>query len=151
MEKIRVENVSKIFGKNTKEALALVKQEKSKTDILKATGATVGVYDTSFTVNEGEIFVIMGLSGSGKSTLVRLLNRLIEPTSGNIFIDGDNISTMSKDALRKVRREQMSMVFQNFGLFPQRTLLQNTEYGLEIRGIAKSERRKKAEKASSPR
>lgn len=147
MEKIRVENVSKIFGKNTKEALALVKQGKSKTDILKETGATVGVYDTSFTVNEGEIFVIMGLSGSGKSTLVRLLNRLIDPTSGNIFIDGENISTMSKEALRKVRREQMSMVFQNFGLFPQRTLLQNTEYGLEVRRIPKAERRAKAEKA----
>ncbi len=147
MEKIRVENVSKIFGKNVKEALALVKQEKSKTEILKETGATVGVYDTSFTVNEGEIFVIMGLSGSGKSTLVRLLNRLIEPTSGNIFIDGANISTMNKEALRKVRREQMSMVFQNFGLFPQRTLLQNTEYGLEVRGMPKAERREKAEKA----
>ncbi|WP_108307311.1 quaternary amine ABC transporter ATP-binding protein [Metalysinibacillus jejuensis] len=147
MEKIRVENVSKIFGKNVKEALALVKQEKSKTEILKETGATVGVYDTSFTVNEGEIFVIMGLSGSGKSTLVRLLNRLIEPTSGNIFIDGANISTMNKEALQKVRREQMSMVFQNFGLFPQRTLLQNTEYGLEVRGMPKAERREKAEKA----
>lgn len=107
----------------------------------------MGVYDASFTVNEGEIFVIMGLSGSGKSTLIRLLNRLIEPTSGNIFIDGENISKMGKDALRTVRRNKMSMVFQNFGLFPHRTLLQNTEYGLEIRGISKEERKTKAEQA----
>ncbi|GGG09781.1 glycine/betaine ABC transporter ATP-binding protein [Lysinibacillus alkalisoli] len=147
MEKIKVENVSKIFGRNIKEASRLVSEQRSKTDILKETGATVGVYDASFTVNEGEIFVIMGLSGSGKSTLVRLLNRLIEPTSGNIYIDGANIATMNKEQLRKVRREKMSMVFQNFGLFPHRTLLQNTEYGLEIRKKDKETRRKKAEQA----
>nr|WP_106781687.1 glycine betaine/L-proline ABC transporter ATP-binding protein [Lysinibacillus timonensis] len=147
MEKIKVENVSKIFGKHISNALKLVNQKKSKTDILKQTGATIGVYNANFTVNEGEIFVIMGLSGSGKSTLVRLLNRLIEPTSGNIYIDGENISKMNKQQLIKVRREKMSMVFQNFGLFPQRTVLANTEYGLEIRGISKEERRLKAEKA----
>ncbi len=148
MEKIKIEHVSKVFGKHIPpQALELVKQQKSKTDILKETGATVGVYDASFTVNEGEIFVIMGLSGSGKSTLIRLLNRLIEPTSGNIYIDGENISTMGKESLRSVRRNKMSMVFQNFGLFPHRTLLQNTEYGLEIRGISKEERQAKAEQA----
>ena len=147
MEKIKVENVSKVFGKQIPQALELVKQQKSKTDILKKTGATVGVYNASFSVNEGEIFVIMGLSGSGKSTLIRLLNRLIEPTNGNILIDGENISKMSKDALKTVRRNKMSMVFQNFGLFPHRTLLQNTEYGLEIRGVSKEERKAKAEQA----
>lgn len=147
MEKIKVEHVSKVFGKHIPQALELVKQQKSKTDILKETGATVGVYDASFSVNEGEIFVIMGLSGSGKSTLIRLLNRLIEPTNGNILIDGENISKMDKDALKTVRRNKMSMVFQNFGLFPHRTLLQNTEYGLEIRGISKEERKAKAEQA----
>lgn len=147
MEKIKVEHVSKVFGKHIPQALELVKQQKSKTDILKETGATVGVYDASFTVNEGEIFVIMGLSGSGKSTLIRLLNRLIEPTSGNIFIDGENISKMGKESLRTARRSKMSMVFQNFGLFPHRTLLQNTEYGLEVRGISKEERKAKAEQA----
>ena len=147
MEKIKVEHVSKVFGKHIPQALELVKQQKSKTDILKETGATVGVYDASFSVNEGEIFVIMGLSGSGKSTLIRLLNRLIEPTNGNIFIDGENISKMNKDALKTVRRNKMSMVFQNFGLFPHRTLLQNTEYGLEIRGFSKEERKAKAEQA----
>lgn len=147
MEKIKVENVTKVFGKNINSALKLVEQKKSKTEILNQTGATIGVYDANFTVNEGEIFVIMGLSGSGKSTLIRLLNRLIEPTSGNIYIDGQNISKMSKQELRKIRREKMSMVFQNFGLFPHRTILQNTEYGLEVRGVPKEERRLKAEKA----
>jgi len=147
MEKIKIENVSKIFGRHLNQALKLVEQKKSKTEVLKQTGATIGVYNANFTVNEGEIFVIMGLSGSGKSTLVRLLNRLIEPTSGNIYIDGENISKMNKQQLIKVRREKMSMVFQNFGLFPQRTVLANTEYGLEIRGIPKEERRLKAEKA----
>lgn len=147
MEKIKVEHVTKVFGKQINNALKLVEQKKSKTEILTKTGATIGVYDASFTVNEGEIFVIMGLSGSGKSTLIRLLNRLIEPTSGNIYIDGENISTMNKQQLRKVRREKMSMVFQNFGLFPHRTILANTEYGLEVRGISKEERRLKAEKA----
>ncbi|MFY3791181.1 quaternary amine ABC transporter ATP-binding protein [Ureibacillus sp. MALMAid1270] len=147
MEKIKIENVSKIFGRHLNQALKLVEQKNSKTEVLKQTGATIGVYNANFTVNEGEIFVIMGLSGSGKSTLVRLLNRLIEPTSGNIYIDGENISKMNKQQLIKVRREKMSMVFQNFGLFPQRTVLANTEYGLEIRGIPKEERRLKAEKA----
>ncbi|MDI7742793.1 glycine betaine/L-proline ABC transporter ATP-binding protein [Lysinibacillus fusiformis] len=147
MEKIKVENVTKIFGKHINSALKLVEQKKSKTEILKQTGATIGVYDASFSVNEGEIFVIMGLSGSGKSTLVRLLNHLIEPTSGNIYIDGENISQMNKQQLRNIRREKMSMVFQNFGLFPQRTVLANTEYGLEVRGIPKEERTKKAETA----
>lgn len=147
MEKIKIENVTKVFGKQVSQALKMVEQKKSKTEILNETGATIGVYNANFTVNEGEIFVIMGLSGSGKSTLIRLLNRLIEPTSGNIYIDGQNISKMNKKELRKVRREKMSMVFQNFGLFPHRTILQNAEYGLEIRGISKEERRSKAEKA----
>ena len=147
MGKIKVENLTKVFGKQVNAALKLVEKQTSKTEILKKTGATVGVYDVSFEVNEGEIFVIMGLSGSGKSTLVRMLNRLIEPTSGKIFVDGINIASMDKETLRKIRREKMSMVFQNFGLFPHRTLVQNTEYGLEIRGISKEERRLKAEKA----
>lgn len=96
----------------------MIRANKSKTEILEKTGATVGVYDVNFEVEEGEIFVIMGLSGSGKSTLIRLLNRLIEPTSGNIYIDGQDISSLDKEGLREVRRNKMSMVFQNFGLFP---------------------------------
>lgn len=118
-----------------------------KTEILKKTGATVGVYDVNFDVKEGEIFVIMGLSGSGKSTLIRLLNRLIEPTSGSIYIDGEDVSKLSKEELREVRRHKINMVFQNFGLFPHRTILENTEYGLEVRGVPKEERQEKAEKA----
>ncbi|MER1956212.1 MAG: glycine betaine/L-proline ABC transporter ATP-binding protein [Solibacillus sp.] len=147
MSKLKIEGVTKVFGKNTSQALKMVGNGKSKEEILKETQATVGVYDVSFSVEEGEIFVIMGLSGSGKSTLIRLLNRLIQPTTGNIFIDGENITKMNKKGLQSVRREKMSMVFQNFALFPHRTILKNAEYGLEVRGISKEERRLKAEKA----
>lgn len=147
MSKITIENVTKVFGKKTPQALELLKQQKSKQEIFKETGVTVGVNNVSFTVEEGEIFVIMGLSGSGKSTLVRMFNRLIDPTEGNIYVDDENLSTMDKKALRQVRREKMSMVFQNFGLFPHRSILENTEYGLEIQGVDKSERQEKAQKA----
>ncbi|WP_181035957.1 quaternary amine ABC transporter ATP-binding protein [Enterococcus faecalis] len=147
MPKVKVNHLTKIFGKKTKPALEMIRANKSKAEILEKTGATVGVYDVNFEVEEGEIFVIMGLSGSGKSTLIRLLNRLIEPTSGNIYIDGQDISSLDKEGLREVRRNKMSMVFQNFGLFPHRTILENTEYGLEIRGVPKEERQAKAEKA----
>lgn len=142
-----MENLTKVFGKKSQQALAMVKENKSKDDIMDATGATVGVYDASFEVEEGEIFVIMGLSGSGKSTLIRLLNRLIEPSSGHIYIDGEDVSKMNKDMLRDVRRHKINMVFQNFGLFPHRTILENTEYGLEVRDVPKAERTAKAEKA----
>jgi glycine betaine/proline transport system ATP-binding protein len=125
----------------------MVQEGRPKTEIVEKTGATVGVYDANFDVNEGEIFVIMGLSGSGKSTLIRLINRLIEPTSGDIYIDGKDIAKMDKDELREVRRRKMSMVFQNFGLFPHRTILENTEFGLEVRGVSKEERTALAEKA----
>ncbi|MFK4947306.1 glycine betaine/L-proline ABC transporter ATP-binding protein [Lactococcus garvieae] len=145
--KIKIEHLTKIFGKRVKTALAMVEQGDSKNEILRKTGASVGVYDANFEVNEGEIFVIMGLSGSGKSTLLRLLNRLIEPTSGKIFIDGEDVATLNKEDLLKVRRKTMSMVFQNFGLFPHRTILENTEYGLEVQNVPKEERRKRAEKA----
>lgn len=147
MVKVEVKNLTKIFGKKTQAALEMMKNRQPKTDILKKTGTTVGVYDASFDVQEGEIFVIMGLSGSGKSTLIRLLNRLIEPTSGNIYIDGEDISKLSKEELREVRRHKINMVFQNFGLFPHRTILENTEYGLEVRGVPKEERQQKAEQA----
>lgn len=147
MSKVKVTHLTKIFGKKSKIALDMIQKNKSKTEILQKTGATVGVYDVNFEVEEGEIFVIMGLSGSGKSTLIRLLNRLIEPTSGTIMIDEKDISKLDKEGLREVRRNKMSMVFQNFGLFPHRTILENTEYGLEIRGVPKEERVVKAERA----
>ncbi|WP_420856617.1 quaternary amine ABC transporter ATP-binding protein [Tetragenococcus osmophilus] len=147
LSKVRVEHLTKVFGRRTQQALDLVKEGKSKQEILKETGATVGVHDVSFDVEEGEVFVIMGLSGSGKSTLVRLINRLIEPTSGEVYIDDEDVAKMSKEDLREVRRTKVNMVFQNFGLLPQRTVLENTEYGLEVRGVAKEERQKKAEEA----
>ena len=147
MVKVEVKHLTKIFGKKTQAALDMMNYHQPKTEILKKTGATVGVYDVNFDVKEGEIFVIMGLSGSGKSTLIRLLNRLIEPTSGSIYIDGEDVSKLSKEELREVRRHKINMVFQNFGLFPHRTILENTEYGLEVRGVPKEERQEKAEKA----
>lgn len=147
MSKLRVENLTKIFGDNEKEALDLMNQGKTKEEILAATGATLGVNQATFDVKAGEIFVIMGLSGSGKSTLVRMLNRLIEPTNGNVFIDDANVSQMNKNDLRDIRRKKISMVFQNFGLFPHRTILENTEYGLEVQGVPRAERQEKAEQA----
>jgi glycine betaine/proline transport system ATP-binding protein len=142
--KISVREVSKIFGKNTKKAAQLLKQGKTKQEILKETGSTVGVNRASFEIYPGEIFVIMGLSGSGKSTLVRMFNRLIEPTSGQVLIDDEDIVKMNKEDLRNVRRKKMSMVFQRFALFPHRTVLANTEYGLEIQGVEKENRKNKA-------
>ena len=147
MNKLEVKHLTKIFGKRQKQALEMVQQAKSKTEILEKTGATVGVYDVNFEVQIGEIFVIMGLSGSGKSTLIRLLNRLIDPTSGDIYIDGQDVAKMNEEELRDVRRHKLNMVFQNFGLFPHRTILENTEFGLEVRGVDKEERTRLAEQA----
>lgn len=146
-KKIEIKNVTKIFGKNVKKAMQLLKDDKSKSEILKATGATVGVKNANFDVYDGEIFVIMGLSGSGKSTLVRMLNRLIEPTAGNVMLDGVDIVSLNKEELRQVRREKIGMVFQKFALFPHRTILENTEYGLEIQGMKKEQRQGKAKEA----
>lgn len=118
MPKVKIEHLTKIFGKRIKPALELVEKHADKNDILAKTGSTVGVYDANLTIEEGEIFVIMGLSGSGKSTLIRLLNRLIEPTSGSIYLDGRDVSKMDKKELLEVRRTKMSMVFQSFWTFP---------------------------------
>lgn len=147
MPKVEIKHLTKIFGKRPKAAMKMVKQNKSKNEIVEKTGSTVGVYDINMSIEEGEIFVIMGLSGSGKSTLIRLLNRLIEPTAGQLFIDGQEITKLNKKQMIEIRRKKMSMVFQNFALFPHRTLLENTEYGLEIQGVGKEERRKRAEQA----
>ncbi|MCK1212859.1 quaternary amine ABC transporter ATP-binding protein [Streptococcus uberis] len=146
---LEVKHLTKIFGKKQKAAMEMVKEGKSKDEILKKTGATVGVYDASFDVKEGEIFVIMGLSGSGKSTLVRMINRLIEPSTGTILLEGNDISAMNAEALRDVRRHDINMVFQSFALFPHKTILENTEFGLELRGVSKAERQERAEKALS--
>lgn len=144
MPVIEVNNLSKIFGKRSKEALSLLEKGHSKDEILKKTGSTVGVNRASFQVEAGEVFVIMGLSGSGKSTLVRLLNRLIDPTAGDVLIDGENLSKMNKEELLQVRRQKMSMVFQKFGLFPFRTVLENTVFGMEVQGMDREERERKA-------
>lgn len=144
---IKVENLSKIFGKNPGQAQKLLDEGYKKEEILEKTGNTVGVNRASFEVEEGEIFVIMGLSGSGKSTLVRLVNRLIEPTEGNVLINDENLAKMNKQDLREIRRKKMSMVFQKFALFPHRTVLQNAEFGLEIQGMDKNKRSEKAKEA----
>ncbi|WP_373895639.1 quaternary amine ABC transporter ATP-binding protein [Virgibacillus natechei] len=147
MSKVKVDRLTKIFGRRPKQAVKYLEEGKSKDEILDLTGMTVGVNQATFDVQDGEVFVIMGLSGSGKSTLVRMLNRLIEPTSGDVWFDDENITEMNKEQLREVRRKKMSMVFQNFALLPHKSILQNAEYGLEIQGIDKEERGKKAREA----
>jgi glycine betaine/proline transport system ATP-binding protein len=147
MSKLEVRQISKIYGKNPDRCLRLLDQGLTKQEIQKKTGMTVGVGSANFSVESGEIFVIMGLSGSGKSTLVRMLNRLIKPTSGQIFMDGKEITAMNKHDLRQLRRSGISMVFQHFALFPHRTVRENAAYGLEIQGVPKKERTERAKKA----
>lgn len=142
--KLRVEKVFKIFGSRPNEALNLLKRGESKEAIFQATGQTIGVQDASFDVLEGQIFVIMGLSGSGKSTMVRMLNGLIRPTSGKILIDGDDVASCSAAKLRDIRRNKITMVFQHFALFPHRTILENAEFGLKVKGVPQSERQAQA-------
>lgn len=146
-EKIVVKNLVKIFGSKPKSALKKLKKGWSKKKIFKKLGQTVGVNRASFSVKEGEFFVIMGLSGSGKSTLIRCLNLLNKPEYGQIIVDGEDIVKYNKDELRKFRQKKVAMVFQNFGLFTHRTIQENVEYGLEIRNIDKEKREKIARKA----
>ncbi|MBM4764514.1 glycine betaine/L-proline ABC transporter ATP-binding protein ProV [Bacillus sp. B15-48] len=145
--KIEVRNVTKIFGKSPQQGLKMLNEGMTKKHILEKTGMTIGVSKASFEVMPGEIFVIMGLSGSGKSTLVRMFNRLTDPTDGQVLIDGQDIVKMKPEQLREVRRTKLSMVFQRFALFPHRTVLNNTEYGLEIKGTEKHLRKEKAMEA----
>ncbi len=144
MALIEVRNLYKIFGPNPKEALALLEQGVSKNEIMAKTGHTIGLQNISLSVEAGETFVVMGLSGSGKSTLVRCLNQLIKPTSGEIWVNNKDILKFNKKELQKLRRHQMSMVFQRFALLPHRTILENVGYGLEIQGVPASERKEKA-------
>ncbi|WP_439253440.1 quaternary amine ABC transporter ATP-binding protein [Pseudomonas monteilii] len=138
MNKIEVKNVFKVFGARAEDALQLIRQKKTKDQVLAETGCVVGVNDLSLSIGSGEIFVIMGLSGSGKSTLVRHFNRLIDPTSGEILVDGEDILQYDLQALREFRRHKISMVFQSFGLLPHRTVLDNVAYGLKVRGESKA-------------
>lgn len=137
----------KIFGPRPGEARRMADAGRTRAAILKKTGCTPAVVNASFGIEQSETFVIMGLSGSGKSTLLRLLNRLIEPTYGDLFIDGANIAELDRAALRDLRRRKFAMVFQHFGLLPHRNVVQNVEFGLEIQNVAANVRRKKAMEA----
>ena len=145
--KLRVSGVYKVFGDDPDKAMKLVARGMDKDEIFAKTGQTLGVVNAGFEVYEGEIFVIMGLSGSGKSTLVRLLNRLIEPTAGEILIDGRDIAQLDAEQLRQVRRRTMSMVFQSFALLPHLTVLANTAFGLELSGVDEAAREQRARNA----
>ena len=135
MSKIEINNVYKIFGNNPQSVMPMVKDGANKEEVLEQTGHTVGLDNVSLKIEEGETFVCMGLSGSGKSTLIRHLNRLIDPTDGEILVEGTNVMSLNKEQLIDFRRHKMSMVFQRFGLFPHKTVLQNVGYGLEMQGI----------------
>ena len=144
MNKINIKDLYLIFGNEKQKALRLLKEGKSKSEILKAAGCTIAVRDANLSIDEGEIFVIMGLSGSGKSTLLRCINRLIKPTSGEVIINGTDISKVSDKELLQIRRKELAMVFQNFGLLPHRTVLHNIAFGLELQGVKREERERKA-------
>tara|TARA_B110000444_G_scaffold34348_1_gene29752 strand:+ start:1 stop:1059 length:1059 start_codon:yes stop_codon:yes gene_type:complete len=144
MSKIEIKNVYKIFGNNPDEVLPMVKGGANKEEVLEKTGHTVGLDNVTLSIEEGETFVCMGLSGSGKSTLIRHLNRLIDPTDGDIIIDGTNIMELDEQQLIDFRKHELSMVFQRFGLFPHKTVIENIGYGLEIQGKTLEDRNKVA-------
>jgi glycine betaine/proline transport system ATP-binding protein len=144
MSKIEINNIYKIFGNDPDSVMDMVKNGSTKDEVLEQTGHTVGLDNVSLNIEEGETFVCMGLSGSGKSTLIRHLNRLIDPTAGEILIDGENVMSFNPEQLIDFRRHKMSMVFQRFGLFPHKTVMQNVGYGLEMQGKSEEERDKVA-------
>ena len=145
--KIEIKNLYKIFGPHPESVIKMIEDGKTKEDIMKETKHGVGVANASFYVKEGEILVVMGLSGSGKSTLVRCINRLIDPTAGQVIVDGEDVVALSSDELRRFRQKHFGMVFQNFALFPHRTVRQNVEYGLEIQKVDEETRKEAAMKA----
>jgi glycine betaine/proline transport system ATP-binding protein len=142
MSKIEINNIYKIFGNKPDSIMPMVQNGATKDEVLEQTGHTVGLDNVSLNIEEGETFVCMGLSGSGKSTLIRHLNRLIDPTAGEILIDGENVMSFNPEQLIDFRRHKMSMVFQRFGLFPHKTVMQNVGYGLEMQGKSEDERDK---------
>lgn len=145
--KISIRNIFKVFGERPEQALNLLHAGKTKKEIHASTGCMIGVNDASFDIRAGEIFVIMGLSGSGKSTMLRLINRLIEPTSGTIEIDGRDVTRLSRSELIELRRHRISMVFQSFALLPNRTVLDNAAFGLEVAGVNEADRNQRARAA----
>jgi glycine betaine/proline transport system ATP-binding protein len=144
MSKIEVRNITKIFGAHPKKWLPSVKDGIGKDELLIKSNHTLGLRDISLSIEEGTIYVIMGLSGSGKSTLIRHFNRLIEPSAGQILVDGVDVMGLETRELERFRRKTMSMVFQRFGLFPHRTVLENAAYGLRVQGVQRDEREKRA-------
>ncbi|OKH98355.1 glycine/betaine ABC transporter ATP-binding protein [Streptomyces sp. CB02923] len=146
MARLQAEHVYKVFGRRPEDAVRRLEDGASR-DELRADGTTAAVIDASFSVDEGQIFVVMGLSGSGKSTLLRTLNGLLEPTSGSVRFDGQDLTSISDKELRKVRSEKISMVFQHFALFPHRSVLENAAYGLEVQGVPRAERQERATEA----
>ena len=142
MSKIEIRNVYKIFGQNPSKILQMVQDGANKEEVLEKTGHTVGLDNVSLSIEEGETFVCMGLSGSGKSTLIRHINRLIDPTAGEVLVEGTNVMDLNQKSLIEFRRHKMSMVFQRFGLFPHKTVIENVGYGLEVQGKKIEERNK---------
>ena len=145
--KIKVKDLWNVFGRNPRRILRPEWRDKSRSEIQEATGCVVGLRDVSFEVKAGQVFVVMGLSGSGKSTLVRCLTRLNQPTSGEVYFDGENIMEYDQDELTDFRRQKIAMVFQHYGLLPHRRVMDNVAFGLEVRGIEKEERYEMASKA----
>jgi glycine betaine/proline transport system ATP-binding protein len=141
---VQVDGVWKVFGSRAERAIELSTSGSSRADVLAETGCTIGVKDVSFDVRLGETFVVMGLSGSGKSTLIRCVAHLTEVTRGRVLLDDEDLTAMDERSLRDVRRRKMSMVFQHFGLFPHRTVVDNAAYGLEVQGVSKGERHARA-------
>src|SRR5919106_555623 len=142
--KIHVRNLSKVFGESPERALDMLAAGVDKEKIFRETGSVLAVAKVSFDVGQGEVFVVMGLSGSGKSTLVRCINRLIEPTTGQLLVDDQDVLEADRESLRQIRLTKISMVFQHFALFPHRTVVENVEFGLKVRGMAPEERRERA-------
>lgn len=144
---IETKNLSKLYGTRREEAMELLGQGMEKAEVLKKTGVTTALYDINLQIPRGKIFVVIGLSGSGKSTLVRCFNRLHRPTSGSVTFDGVDLLKLNKQELREFRRRKMAMVFQSFGLMSHRNVLGNVAYGLEVSGMGREEREKRAREA----
>ena len=145
MSKIEINNIYKIFGPNPEQVLPMVKEGATKEQVLEETDHTVGLDNVSLSIKEGEIFVCMGLSGSGKSTLIRHINRLIDPTSGQVIVDGVDVLSLDDKEILEFRKKTMSMVFQRFGLFPHKTVIENVAYGLEIQEVPEDKRKEIAQ------
>ena len=143
-EKVKVEHIYKVFGPSPEEPVRLLQEGASKDAILQETGNVVGVADASFSVAPGQVFMVMGLSGSGKSILIRCINRLVAPTSSSVYVDDADIMALTNSQLRELRRTKMAMVAQHFARFPDKTVTENVEYGLKVRGVNPRQRREKA-------